>query len=84
MGENESVVVDANFESEDKIRVRMFEGLLGSDEFNEDFVSEAIVHDHGTATFTAKAGEYTVVVFADDELTGTAAIYVKSPEKEKG
>ena len=78
VGENESVVIEANFENNGKLRVRMFEGLLGSDEFNEDYLSETTVSGHDTAEFTIGAGEYTVAIFADDTLTGTAKLSVKS------
>ena len=76
VGENESVVVEANFDNDGKLRVRMFEGLLGSDEFNEDYVSETTVSGHDTASFTIDAGEYTVAIFADSTLTGSAKLSV--------
>ena len=81
VGENESVVVAANFDNGGKLRVRMFEGLLGSDEFNEDFVSETTVSGHDTASFTIDAGEYTLAVFADTALNGTATLSVKPAKK---
>ena len=83
VGENESVVVAANFDNEGKLRVRMFEGLLGSDDFNEDFVSETTVTGHGTAEFTIAPGEYTVAVFADTTLTGSATLSVRSAAQAK-
>ena len=83
VGENESVVVAANFDNEGKLRVRMFEGLLGSDDFNEDFVSETTVTGHGTAEFTIAPGEYTVAVFADSSFSGSAKLSVKSTAKAK-
>lgn len=76
VGENESIVLAANFDGDGMLRVRVFAGLLGSDEFNEDFVSETTVSGHDTASFTIDAGEYTLAVFADTALNGTATLSV--------
>ncbi len=76
VGENESVVVAANFENGGKLRVRIFEGLLGSEEFGDEPAAEATVSGHDTAEFTIDPGEYTVAVIADTALTGTAKLSV--------
>lgn len=76
VGENESMVVAANFENGGKLRVRIFEGLLGSEEFGDEPVAEATVSGQDTAEFTIEPGEYTLAVIADTALTGTAMLSV--------
>lgn len=83
VGENQSVVVAANFDDNGKILVRVFAGLLGSDEFGDEPVAEVTVSGHDTAEFTIDAGEYTLAVIAEDTLNGTAALSVKSPALAK-
>lgn len=80
VGENETVVVDANFEKNGMLRVRMMAGLLGAEDFPEEPTAEVTVSGQDCAEFTVPAGEYTVAVIADSKLTGTARLSVRPDE----
>lgn len=81
VGEKEAVVVAADFEDDGKLRIRMHSGVLGPEELGGDYISETSVSGHDTASFTIEAGEYTVAVFSDGRLTGSAEISVRAAGK---
>lgn len=72
--EGEEVVVDAEFEGDGMIRIRMMEGVIGADDLPDGSASESTISGHDSMRFTIEPGEYTVVVECENRLTGTAVI----------
>ncbi|MBO5497358.1 MAG: hypothetical protein J5967_08140 [Oscillospiraceae bacterium] len=80
VGENETVVVEPDFEKEGTIRLRMMAGLLGAEDFPEEPTVELTVSGRDDTAFSVPAGEYTVGILADSKLTGTARLWVRPDE----
>ncbi len=82
VGENERVAVDAAGMNQDgKLSIRFMAGVLGSDGFAEEPVSETIVSGGDGVAFTAEPGEYTVRVAALGRMTGTARISTEAADE---
>ena len=74
VGENEQIAVDAAFEGNGMIRIRMFAGSLGTESFQDEPVCESTISGSDSMSFTIEPGEYTVEVSPVGKVTGTAEI----------
>lgn len=83
VGEKEEVIVDANFNTDGKIRLRFMAGLLGSENFSEEPAFEAEISGADSMRFHADPGEYTVGIVALSKVTGMAFIHTERIESDE-
>ena len=74
VGENESIRIEAAFQEDEQIQLRVFKDVLGSDSLPDEPMCVTVVSGSDTAEFSAAPGEYTVGVKALTKTTGTAKI----------
>lgn len=81
VGENEQVVVDADFTGSGKLQVRMMAGLLGSEDFPDEPSYDSTVSGSDSMSFTVDPGEYTVGLICQGKLTGSAVVRTEAAAK---
>ena len=74
VGENEQVVVDAGFNPEGKISLRFMSGTPGDDGLPGGTSYEASISGSDSMSFSVDPGTYTVALFVQSKVTGSALI----------
>ena len=80
VAENEKIVVEPNFEGKGQVQIRVFAGLLGSEDFPETPTIEETIGGTEALEFEAAPGEYTIGIVAVNTVTGNAVISARSLE----
>ena len=80
VGENETALVETAFEKKGTVALRIFAGLLGSEDFPDTPVLETTVSGEDSVELDLEPGEYSIGVVVEQTVTGTAVIRTQPSE----